>query len=209
MSAAKVGPGVSPGIVNVHLSHLQSRLISVGWTDSCNPPVITPSVTLWQHVVPNSPLCTSSSERELRARRCISVFWFSPFKRRDSLGCSNFASTYHLKQNGRSYEYNLLFLGNLGWTEIRTKSEDLIDAQWLILLIMDLTVFHVFFLMFHYLCDCAAITNKKSSLLTCESASHLRSLHSELLRTASPRGADEAVNSSGSSCYIFTSKRLY
>lgn len=55
------------------------------------------------------------------------------------------------------------------------------------------------FFMFHYLCDFAAITNKKSELLTCESASHLRSLH----------GADEAVNSSGSSCYIFTSNRLY
>lgn len=46
MSAPKVGPGVSPGIVNAHLSHAHSALIGRGGSDPRSPPLYYGAHTL-------------------------------------------------------------------------------------------------------------------------------------------------------------------
>lgn len=46
MSAPKVGPGVSPGIVNAHLSHAHSALIGRGGSDPRSPPLYYGTHTL-------------------------------------------------------------------------------------------------------------------------------------------------------------------
>lgn len=46
MSAPKVGPGVSPGIVNAHLPHAHSALIGRGGSDPRSPPLYYGTLTL-------------------------------------------------------------------------------------------------------------------------------------------------------------------